>query len=217
MPRATYLSLSTRSCHDRTVRMMLSVCRSLSLILLILLLPATAQANRYAGDVFLLRGFADVFSRGLDEIGEKLKTEGIEAQVISHRSWETALRTIIANQEKHGRKPVVLIGHSLGANAVIQIAEELKKRRIRVNYLVTFAATNPQPVPSNVGKATNFYFATDGWGLPLRAGPGFRGQLKNIDFSKSETVGHFNIDEQERLQRQVIDNTKRFIDGKQGS
>lgn len=197
--------------------MMRSTCRSLILILVLVLIPGMAQASRHAGDVFLLRGFGDVFSRGLDEIGERLKLEGIEAQVISHRSWETALATIIANQQKHGRKPVVLIGHSLGANAVIRIAQELKKRRIRVTYMVTFAATNPDPIPSNVGKVTNYYFATDGWGLPLRSGPGFRGQLKNIDFSKSETVGHFNIEEQDRLQRQVIDNTKRFINGRRGS
>lgn len=172
---------------------------------------ANSPTGRHVGDVFLLRGFADVFSRGLDEMGQRMKRSGIDAKVINHRSWPHAVRQIVANNRRFGRKPVILIGHSLGANAVIKIAEELRKRRIQVNYMVTFAATNPQPVPSNVRKVTNYYFATDGWGLPLKRGRGFRGNMKNIDFSNSKVIGHFNIEEQDRLQRQVINNTKRLL------
>lgn len=170
-----------------------------------------AAARGHQGDVFLLRGFANVFSRGLDEIGSKLQKRGIEAKVIPHGSWQTALNTILTNRRKHGRKPVVLIGHSLGANKAILLADALRKRRVRVDYLVTFAATNPTPIPSNVRKVTNYYFKTNGWGEPITKGPGFRGRFKNIDFSKSKTIGHFNIEKQPRLQNQVIRNVLRFV------
>jgi len=163
------------------------------------------------GDVYLLRGFGNVFSRGLDQIGAKLKKRGIDAEVVHHGDWNEVLSTIIANRKKYGRRPVVLIGHSLGANAILRIATALKKKRIKVQYMVTFAATNPVPVPSNVRKLTNYYFATDGWGKKIAKGRGFRGNLKNIDFSNSKTVGHFNIDKQPRLQRQVINNVLRFV------
>jgi len=170
-----------------------------------------AEAGKSRGDVYLLRGFGDVFSRGLDEIGIKLNRSGIDAQVIGHSQWQTALKTIVANRNRYGKRPVVLIGHSLGANAAIRIARGLKREKIRVSYMVTFAATDPSPVPSNVRKATNYYFAKDGWGEPLRRGYGFRGRLRNIDFSKDKKVGHFNIDEQPKLHRQVIANTHRHL------
>ena len=170
-----------------------------------------AKRTKYQGDVYLLRGFAGVFSRGLDNIGSKLKGRGVKAKDISHTGWVEATNQIIANRKRFGRKPVVLIGHSLGANAIIRMATELKKRRIRVDYMATFAATNPAPVPSNVRKITNYYFKTDGWGAPIKAARGFRGRLKNIDFSKSTRVGHFNIDKQPRLQAQVINNVLRVV------
>ena len=169
-----------------------------------------AKAKR-SGDVYLLRGFGNVFSRGLDQMGAKLKKRGIKAEVVHHGDWKEVLAKIIANRKKYGRRPVVLIGHSLGANAILRIATQLKKKRITVQYMVTFAATNPIPVPSNVRKLTNYYFATDGWGEKVAKGPGFRGNLKNIDFSNSKTIGHFNIDKQPRLQRQVINNVLRFV------
>ena len=170
-----------------------------------------AKRKKFQGDVYLLRGFAGVFSRGLDNIGSKLEGRGVKAQVIAHTNWLSATNQIIANRKRYGRKPVILIGHSLGANAIIRMATELKKKRIRVDYMATFAATNPGLVPSNVRKITNYYFKTDGWGKPVKVARGFRGRLKNIDFSKSATVGHFNIDKQPRLQAQVINNVLRVV------
>ena len=171
-------------------------------------------ARKISADVVLLRGFANVFSRGLDEMGATLKKRGVPAHVAHHREWKSLADEIIANRKKFGRRPIVLIGHSLGANAILRMAQELRKKRITVNYMVTFAATAPPPVPSNVRKLTNYYFKTDGWGKPIAKGKGFRGNLKNIDFSKSKTIGHFNIDKQPRLQRQVIRNVLRFVGAK---
>lgn len=171
---------------------------------------ATAKQG-YAGDVYLLRGFADIFSRGLDELGTKLADRGIDVRVIGHGAWESAASTIIANQKRFGSKPVVLIGHSLGANAAILMAERLRARNIEVQYLVTFAATAPEPVPGNVARVANYYFATHGWGEKLVAGAGFHGALDNKDYSQSQDIGHFNIEKQADIHRDVIRNVLGII------
>jgi thioesterase domain-containing protein len=162
-----------------------------------------AHASR-SGYVFLLRGFADVFSRGLDQMAATLDRQGIDVEVTNHNSWRSVALDIIDRQRRFGRRPVVLVGHSLGANAVIQIAELLKKEHINVQYMALFAATGPDPVPSNVRHVDNFYFATKGWGEPLTADAGFSGRLRNRDYSTADGVGHFNIDKQPQIQREVL-------------
>ncbi len=173
--------------------------------------PPVLQVATRGGEVVLLRGFGDVFSRGLDQIGDKLRDRGIDVTVTSHQQWKRVAETIIRNRRRFGRRPVILIGHSLGANAVIRLAKRLNKVRIRVDYMATFAATNPEPVPANVRRATNYFFKTDGWGKPLKRSPGFRGVIRNIDFSSDTEVGHFNIDNQPKLQNQVIRNILRHV------
>ena len=172
---------------------------------------ATMPVARRQGEVYLLRGFADVFSRGLDEMGEDLRLRGVDAHVQGHIGWRGVARQIIADTRGNGRRPVVLVGHSLGANAVIGIAEWLSEEGIVVDYMATFAATAPDPVPANVSRAVNYYFATNGWGEPLVPGPGFAGSLSNRDFSKSAEVGHFNIDKQRPLQAEVISEVLRVL------
>lgn len=171
------------------------------------------QVAARRGDVYLLRGFADVFSRGLDEMGASLNARGVEAHVQGHLTWRGVARKIIADRKRYGPMPVVLVGHSLGANAIIGVAERLAKQGIAVDYMATFAATDPDPVPRNVRRVVNYYFATNGWGEPLVPGPGFRGSLRNRDFSRSATVGHFNIDKQRPLQAEVVGEILRTLRG----
>ncbi len=194
------------------------ILKNLMLISVFFMLSISSQAgtlaarkSNYQGDVFLLRGFANIFSRGLDEIGAKLQAKGINAQVHHHTSWRYAARTIIANQKKYGRVPVVLIGHSLGANAIIRIAERLKKHKIRVQYLVTFEPTQSLIVPSNVGVAVNYYLSNSSMGLPLEKARSSRGKFENKNMIAIEGIGHFNIEKQRVLQRSVIARVLHYV------
>ena len=171
----------------------------------------TLVRSQYRGDIYLLRGFADVFSRGVDELGRKLEERGIEVHVVSHGAWASGAAEIVANQKKYGHKPVILIGHSLGANAVILMAKRLRKENIQVEYLVTFAATAPDPVPDNVGKVDNYYFETHGWGEKVVGDTGFHGDMENKDYSQASDIGHFNIDKQADIHEQVIRNVLHYM------
>lgn len=168
-------------------------------------LPRQGGAKRARKpDVYLLRGFANVFSKGIDQIGLELQAAGVEAHVEGHAAWRLVVNRIVADRQQNGPGPVILIGHSLGANAIISVAEALEKRGIRVDYLASFAATGPDPLPGNVRYAVNYYFSSHGWGLPLVPGPRFRGKLENRDFSGVKDVGHFNIEKQTALQTEVV-------------
>lgn len=155
-------------------------------------------------EIYLLRGFGDIFSAGLDEMGERLAAQGIEAHVDSHTASGAVARDIIADARRGRLGPVILIGHSLGANGAIRIAEQLQKAGIKVDLLVSLAATSPHPVPANVRRAVNYYFKTHGWGEPLVAGAGFHGRLLNKDYSDRAEVGHFNIDKQKAVQNEIL-------------
>ncbi|MBA8820554.1 thioesterase domain-containing protein [Ochrobactrum sp. P6BSIII] len=162
-------------------------------------------------DVYLLRGFANIFSTGIDEIGADLQAAGVDAHVEGNAAWRLVANRIISDRQKYGPQPVILVGHSLGANAIISIAEALEKRGIRVDYMASFAATAPDPLPGNIRRVVNFYFSQHGWGLPLVPGPRFKGRLDNRDFSGVKEVGHFNIEKQRPLQAEVVRDILRIL------
>ncbi len=170
-----------------------------------------AEKSGYQGDVYLVRGFANVFSRGLDRLGVIFNSRGIAAKVIPHTAWRAAAVKIYGNQKKYGPVPVVLIGHSLGANATIRIAEFLKKRNVKVQYLVTFEPTIRLDVPSNVRVAVNYFLSNSIMGESLKREPRSGGSFRNIDMVKVDGIGHFNIEENTRLQRTVLRNVLRYI------
>jgi hypothetical protein len=98
---------------------------------------------------------------------------------------------------------VVLIGHSLGANATLQAADELNRHNVPVALIVTFDPTRPSPVPRNVSSLVNFY-QNNGFGRRLNAGPGFQGELTNINLTADTNLSHTTIDEAPRLHGQII-------------
>ncbi len=171
----------------------------------------SADPSAYAGDVILVRGGFYVFSQGFEAIADTLARRGVRSTMFRHRQERKIVAQIIANQRKYGRKPIVLIGHSWGANTIIRVAKTLQSKNYSVQYMATFAATDPELAPSNIGKLTNYYFKTDGWGKPVLTMPGFGGQLNNVDMSNTADVHHFNVEEHPALQKQVVDNVLRII------
>ena len=98
---------------------------------------------------------------------------------------------------------MVLIGHSLGANATFDIASELNKQNIPVELIVTFDATSPQPVPKNVQHLVNFY-QENGFGKRVLPGHGFQGELTNYDLTAETGLSHTTIEKSPRLHAVVV-------------
>ncbi|MEP9388590.1 thioesterase domain-containing protein [Mesorhizobium sp. KR9-304] len=172
---------------------------------------AVAAKAAFQGDVYILSGGFSVFSAGLDKLRVELKEKGVTASLVSYQGWRGVAQTIVEHRQKYGRTPVVIIGHSLGANNAILIANALKKKGIRVDLIVSFAATAPMMVPSNVRNVVNFYFKSGGWGHVFKGESDFAGALNNKDMSTQPGMGHFNLDDSPELHDQVVRNVLRYV------
>jgi hypothetical protein len=159
--------------------------------------------------VYLLRGWLDVFSTGMDDLTVKLNRRGIQATAHGHADYMTLADKIAADYARGVRERVVIIGHSLGANAAIDMAARLGQRRIPVPLVITYDPTQVMQAPANVSRLVNFYQSNNGWGTRVAPGPGFRGTLNNIDLAREADLGHTGIDKSSRLHMQSIS----FIQG----
>ncbi len=173
-----------------------------------------ANRSRPKGDIVLVRGGFNIFSEGLDSIAGELARRGIAARLYRHRQGSQIVSSILENQRRYGQHPIILIGHSWGANRILNVARILNKHGLKVRYMVTIAATDPIPASRNIQKLTNYYFKYNGWGEPVEAVAGFPGSLTNIDMSTTAEVHHFNVDEYPQLQSQIINNVVRFLQAK---
>jgi hypothetical protein len=160
--------------------------------------------------VDLFRGLADIFSRGMDTLTDRLNRQGYKARVYSTSGWQTAARQIAEAYSRGQKDIVVLIGHSLGADATFDIANELDRQNIPIELIVTFDATNPRPVPKNVRHFVNFY-QNNGFGKKVSAGPGFQGELTNLDLSADTSIRHVTIDKSARLHGYVLEKISEIV------
>jgi hypothetical protein len=153
--------------------------------------------------VLLLRGWFGVFSTGLDSLAGELKTIGVTAEVAGHLYWSTAVTNILRERAAGKTGPLVLVGHSQGANNVIDMARDFAKHNVTVDLLVTLAPMLQNNIPANVVRAINYY-QSPGWGAPIAAEPGFRGKLTNIDVANDPAIFHISIDKSAKIHAEIV-------------
>jgi hypothetical protein len=153
--------------------------------------------------VIMLRGWFGVFSTGLDGLSDELKNKGINAVVAGHLYWTTALAEIEKERAAGKYRPIVLIGHSQGANNVIDIARALQQKNIQVELVITLAPFLQYPMPSNVLRAVNFY-QSPGWGAPITGDANFHGKIVNVNMKDDPTVLHINIDKSSKVHADIV-------------
>ena len=114
------------------------------------------------GQVYLLRGLANIWSRGLDKFGEQLEANGVRWSIHNHRKWKELGAEAAENYKKDKTfGPIIIVGHSLGADAAILMAEEIGDAGVPVRLLITFDGVARQnavvsKVSNNVLQVLNF-------------------------------------------------------------
>lgn len=160
--------------------------------------------------VVLLRGGLGLFSRGLNVLGERCRAEGMAVSVHAYTNWATLAEQLAREAAK---RPLVLIGHSFGADAVLALAGRLESHQIPVDLAVTLESVNTTRVPGNIHTTLNLYSPKVAlsrvplWrGLPLSG----NGQIvENINLRERPDIApagtsHGNVDDSPQVHEFII-------------
>jgi len=123
----------------------------------------------------------------------------VYVETVENRHRKVALKLIrnamnFDAQKKKGVQPsasvgLILYGHSLGGDAVVKLAQELKKMGVpvRLTIQIDSVGMDDRTIPPNVARAVNFY---------QRNGPLIRGrsEIRAEDPQKTAILGNFKYD-----------------------
>ena len=150
--------------------------------------------------VYLMRGLMNIFSLGMDSLGAQIQHHGISAVVYNHSMADSVVGDIISKYRAGDHGPYILIGHSLGADAVMQMAQMLNHAGVPVALVIPFDGTGSYGATGNVACVLNLTQRNYAY---MRAAPGFHGQLSNVNVASSG-VDHFTIDKSPQLQARAL-------------
>jgi len=153
--------------------------------------------------VFLLRGFTNVLSPGIDQLDEELKEKNVETEVANHLFALSLADKAIADCKSGRVSTIVLVGHSFGATGALMMAERMQKAGLQVALIVTLDPVIKGTVPGNVHRLENFYLS-NGVGTIMRPAENFRGAISNVDLKSNPELGHVSLTTLPSMQKQVI-------------
>ena len=151
--------------------------------------------------VYLMRGLMNIFSLGMDQLAATIAQHGIDASVHNHAEADAVVSQIAARYRAGDHAAIILIGHSLGADAVMLMAQSLNRMEIPVALVVPFDGTGSYAAPKNVACVLNLTQRDYAY---MHAGAGFRGKLSNVDLRGDVGIDHFTIDKSPRLQAYAL-------------
>ena len=206
------LFLALTGCMDITGRGPAPLARTLA--------PESQDTHPRVGEVYCLRGWLGIFSTGMDTLASKVDKE-VASVSVADEEWHR-LKGFLINEHKAGKltEPLVLVGHSWGADDAIRIAEELQKEGITIDLLITIDPVTPPDIPTNVKRVYNIYKSHPG----TDAFPFWRGvaidpattkvPLTNIDLRTAqvgfdtESIDHINIEKSDGVHNMVLEQVR---------
>ncbi|WP_146149121.1 hypothetical protein [Nitratireductor sp. StC3] len=182
------------------------------LVLIAIALMAGAQGARAqardATQVYFVRGFMGIFSTGLDALEASLDARGINAETYSHLSGPAMRDDIVRSRKEAPGLPVILVGHSFGGNAVLQLAALLAQDGIKVDLVITVDPTRDGPISPDVRRYINYYLSANAIGSELDT-DGVAARVVNIDIRDRTdiaglTAGHWTMTANRKIQAEIL-------------
>ena len=185
-----------------------------------LTLVQTHSDKPHVGNVYLLRGFIGIWSTGIDALGKEINEAGIRATVYRNEQWKE-LRDVLLEKYKDQKvyEPLVIVGHSWGADHAVDIARALDEANIAVDLIITLDPVTPEAVPKNVKWCYNIYQTNGIWqGIPIFRGVALeqqadatgKGILQNLNIRVDRTdllepdTDHYNIEKNMKVHAEVM-------------
>lgn len=170
------------------------------------------------GQVYTMRGLGGVFSTGMNRLEDSLIFyHHIQtSSTIWYKAYSLAQFIIEKNRSGEFKGPIILIGHSLGANDQIKVAKFLQKAHIPVRLIITIDAVSPIHVPNNVAEVLNIYkpgYVPMFTGKALIAEDPAATKIENLNVKTANRyhVNHFTIDKNQQIQQLMIEKVVHVI------
>jgi len=159
---------------------------------------------RRTGEIYLMRGLANVFSRGIDRLASQMRNAGYDAVNFSYAQWQPVAEEIVlrANRKKVSY-PIVIIGHSLGGNESSKFANYLAEHGVKIDRVYTFDPVETGYVGKDIKKVVNYYLPKQANNIIL-AKDGFTGTIENRDVTVDPEITHTNVDKNAEFQREIV-------------
>ena len=181
----------------------------------------TAQESRFVreGHVYCILGWLGIWSRGMDVIAQRVDAElGVQATSLTNQEW-TKLASFVETEHEARRwsGPLILVGHSIGADDQVRVAKQLNQEKIPVDLLILIDPTVPPVIPPNVNHCVNIFKSHPGLdavpafrGIKVRAADPGRTLVENINLRTTKVgfdtrvINHFNIAKIKGVQDMVL-------------
>ena len=167
------------------------------------------------GRVLIVRGIMTVFSLGMNDIGKALQKRGYDVRVTTAAgSYSEANKLRNRVLRANDGAPVIIMGHSLGADRAPQLATLLGESNVQVELMVMLDSTMPNSPPANVKRCVNFYQSGSAANIfnGKRIKPASsKTEVLNIniaslvDRKKMANINHFNVDTNPFIQQMLVD------------
>lgn len=153
------------------------------------------------GEIYMMRGLANVFSRGIDDMAVELRGRGYDAVNFSYTRWQPIADDIVRrSRSKSISYPVVIVGHSLGGNESSKFANYLAANNVKVALVVAFDPVETGYVGKGIGKVVNYYLPKQKTDNRIHAKDGFSGNISNVDVTVNSAITHTNVDKDPEYQ-----------------
>ncbi|MGB7287128.1 MAG: hypothetical protein WBC71_09375 [Salaquimonas sp.] len=175
-----------------------------------------APTKASAEEIYVIRGAFNVFSAGMNQMTNKMRSRGLNARAYSNGAW-SGLADDIIRRSKQGKVsyPIIILGHSVGGQEAPSMSNKLAAAGVPVKLVIGFDPGFAAPPRFTAGspRVVNFWIKGGGRGNPYRSGGSFSGSIQNVDIRTFTNADHVGIDKDSQVQSRALSQVYAAVGG----